>query len=143
MNISVDYTPSKENNIPDWCDAGKNLYISNHAFGLKYEVGDIRFIGESYLFKYCDLLGDNITITFTDDEFIKYRYQPKLFCMDYYKTPELWSLLLFINNMTSIVQFNRKTISTFPKTSVDLLAEILNIHNADIEENRNSLSESE
>lgn len=141
MNISTNYTPSSYNDITNWCKAGKKLYIANHAFGLKADVGDVRFIRESYLFKYHDLLNKSVRVSFTDDEFIKYRYQPKLFCNDYYKTPELWSLLLFINNMTSIVQFNKKQIIAFSTTTINDLAEILNIHSRDIEDNRNSLSD--
>ena len=142
MNISTNYTPSQYNNITDWCNAGKKLYIANHSFGLKTDAGDVRFIYESYLFKYHNLFAsDNVNITFTDDEFIKYRYQPKLFCKDHYKTPELWSLLLFINNMTSVVQFNRKQIVAFSTLSINSLAEILNIHGEDIEDNRYSLSD--
>lgn len=142
MNTSINYTPKSENTITEWCNAGKKLYIANHAFGMKNRIGDIVFTEQSYLFKYYRLLTKNMQeLTLTDDEFVKYRYQPKLFCQDRYGTPELWALLLFVNNMTSVVQFNRKNISVFSSSIINLLPELLNLHGKDIEDNRLTVEE--
>lgn len=61
----------------------------------------------------------------TDEEEIKYAFQPKKFCYDKFENIELWSLLLRINNMTSSLQFDRKKIKTFDPRIEDLIAEIM------------------
>lgn len=75
--------------------------------------------------KYFDYISDIVTsVTMTDEEYIKYRYQPKLFCYNYYGTTELWALLLKVNNMTSAIEFNKKNIKVFSQEIFSLLNEI-------------------
>lgn len=66
-----------------------------------------------------------VNLSLTDRELMKYRYQPKMFCSDMYGTTELWGLLLKINNLTSVVEFNHKMIKVFNSDIFDILNEIL------------------
>ena len=51
----------------------------------------------------------------------KYHYTPTLFDYDYYGAAELDFLVLYFANMSSLFEFNTKTISVLPPTSlVDL-----------------------
>ena len=51
----------------------------------------------------------------------KYHYTPTLFAYDYYGAAELDFLVLYFANMSSLFEFNTKTISVLPPTSlVDL-----------------------
>lgn len=62
---------------------------------------------------------------FTDSDFLKYECNPKFFCLDRYGNRELWSLLLAINGMYSIMDFTKRTISVFPDNIEDLIDEIM------------------
>lgn len=42
----------------------------------------------------------------TDDELSLYKYKPKKLSLDLYDTTELWSILLELNNMYSVIDFN-------------------------------------
>lgn len=66
-----------------------------------------------------------VTLTMTNNEYMKYRYQPKLFCSDMYGTTELWALLLQINNFNSVTDFKHKKIKVFSPDIFNIINEIL------------------
>lgn len=41
----------------------------------------------------------------TSEEIVKYKYNPKRLAYDYYKTPNLYHIILFINEASSIKEF--------------------------------------
>jgi hypothetical protein len=68
-----------------------------------------------------------VTAEFTNSEVTKYRFKPKRLSDDLYGTTELWSVLLDLNNMYSIIDFNlEKSIKVYePKEFLKLLNEVL------------------
>lgn len=81
--------------------------------------------------KYYELLKNYISeVNLTDEEYNKYIYKPKLLSLDIYGTTELYFLLLKINNMTSIIDFNKQNIKVFKKEIMTILNEIM-IHEED------------
>lgn len=62
---------------------------------------------------------------FTDEEFLIFECNPKYFCLERYENRELWSMLLAINGMYSIMDFNKRKIKVFPDNIQDLVDEIL------------------
>lgn len=91
----------------------------------------------SLIDKYYDYLRKIIVdIELTDQEMIKYRFQPKRLSFDYYGTTELWSAILRINNMTTITQFDRKKIKMFTQDIFDFINEILILEENELMENR-------
>lgn len=90
--------------------------------------------------KYFDYILDTaITLELTNAEYMKYRYQPKLFCYETYGTTELWALLLKINHFTSITEFNTKKIKVFSGNIFNVLNEILVNESTNILENEESI----
>lgn len=63
----------------------------------------------------------------TDAEIAMYKFKPKKLSYDLYGTTELWSVLLELNNLYSIIDFNLETrIKVFePKTFLKLLNEVM------------------
>ena len=79
----------------------------------------------SFMNKYYDYINSVTTnVILTDKELIKYKFRPKMLCMDLYNTVELWGLLLAVNNMTSITEFNRSKIKVFTTDIFSILNEI-------------------
>lgn len=75
-------------------------------------------------------------VELTDYEYITYRFQPKLFCYHYYGTTELWSLLLKVNNMMSVAQFDKKKIVMFSGEIFKIISEILILEDYNIKINK-------
>lgn len=61
----------------------------------------------------------------TVEEYQGYEYNPKYFCMNKYGNKELWSMLLAVNDMYSIIDFKKRKIKMFPENIEDLIDEIL------------------
>lgn len=67
-----------------------------------------------------------VTAKLTTKEISMYRYNPKKLSYDLYDTTELWSALLELNNMCSIIDFTSETPKVFePKEFKKLLNEVL------------------
>lgn len=80
----------------------------------------------SIIDKYMDDLEQFIQeIELSDVELIKYRFQPKKLCLDVYDNIDLAPLILKINNMTSLLEFDRRKLRLFRTSIVTYLNEII------------------
>lgn len=94
-----------------------NAYIKNGNDTIKIPY-------KSLISDYMPFLKETaIPATFTDDEKEMYRYKPKMLSNDLYDTTELWSALLELNNMTSVLDFQTENILVFDP---DEMKEMLN-----------------
>lgn len=68
-----------------------------------------------------------VTLPLGEEEQVKYRYKPKRMSNDLYGTPELWSALLELNNMVSLIDFTlEKPVKVFePQQFRVLLNEVM------------------
>lgn len=91
---------------------GRNIYLPINPIVSKYK--DI-------IDKYTD------EVELTEDEVIRYRYSPKTYSEDMYGTIGYWSVILFINECHSIIDFHPETSIKFIQKDVieDLFEEIL------------------
>lgn len=125
---------------------GKKLTISHSAMHLKskltFDDNNVIINFHSFIDEYMDFIKPIlINYTLTDSEYEKYIYQPKLFCLDNYGDAELWSILLKVNNMTSIMDFDRKDLVLFTDEIFDILSEILILESDDIRDNKIKIGE--
>lgn len=81
----------------------------------------------SLMNKYRDYLSSAVQLTkISDGEMVKYQFQPKRLSSKLYGTTELWSDILRLNGMISILEFNRPIIKIYNASKLnDLLNEIL------------------
>lgn len=135
------YRPST---IPDSIEAGLNESLSHSKLYLKTvytEGGDnddiIIFNLNSLISKYIDIVNRDYvkTVELTEQEYTRYRFNPKLFCSETYETAELWSSLLLINNMISQMDFDKKTIKMFTPQITDFIDEMFVLEENNINEN--------
>lgn len=76
--------------------------------------------------KYYDILLDHVvTVKLTDTEYFNYRYQPKKLAMDLYGNKDLYFLLLRVNYIYSIINFDFKELKVFDSSIISLINEIL------------------
>lgn len=85
-----------------------------------------------------------IPITLTNEEFQKYQYQPKKLAYDLYGSTEYYYMILFINSMTNIKEFNRRRINLMrAKDMSNVLSAIYSSESEYIERTQQLISEIE
>lgn len=80
------------------------------------------------------LLSSSVNIKLTDKEVAKYKYKPKILSYDIYGDPEYFYIILIINNMTSVKDFdleNKKIKLIKSDTLSEILSTIKNKENKD------------
>ena len=127
--------------IQDIISAGKELKICNRELSLKSVLvnsADEKYIvNMSNLFeKYYELLLENtVIVVLTDEEYLKYRFKPKVLSYDLYGTKELHYLLLRLNYVYSVINFDFKELRVFNTNIIALLNEIMILENDTLIEN--------
>lgn len=136
--IVVSFEPEKVPTLDEFIRTGKRLSLSHENNMLKYKLNDHTVIPmRGLLHKYHNALQRYvIQHTMTDAEFARWKYQPKLLCRELYGTPELWADILFLNDMTSCVEFTKRGIKVYSTLIIDAISEILMLYNKDITNNR-------
>ena len=101
-----------------------NVYIKN-------KDDTIKITYKSILKEYMPFLQSTVlNLQLTAPEVSLYRFKPKKLSYDLYGTTELWSALLEINRMYSIVEFNQEEYKVFdPKEFKTLLNEVMILEN--------------
>ena len=127
--------------VSDFGEYRRSLNISHNSLHLKTKIpsgSDKIIVNSSYIpTKFFDIIKENLTtVTLTEKEFLKYKYQPKRYCYEKLGSIEIWGLLLRINNMSSCVQFNTRTFKIPNKNIFSLLNEMM-IHQSDIIDKNN------
>jgi hypothetical protein len=127
--------------IQDIISAGKELKMCNRELSLKSVLvnsADEKYIvNMSNLFeKYYELLLENtVIVVLTDEEYLKYRFKPKVLSYDLYGTKELHYLLLRLNYVYSVINFDFKELRVFNTNIIALLNEIMILENDTLIEN--------
>lgn len=90
--------------------------------------------------KYYDILLDNtVTVVLTEDEYLKYRFKPKLLSKDLYGSKDLYYLLIRLNNIYTVIEFDFKEVKVFNTNIVSLLNEIMVLESENYIENELSV----
>lgn len=127
--------------IQDIISAGKELKMCNRELSLKSVLvnsADEKYIvNMSNLFeKYYEILLENtVIVVLTDEEYLKYRFKPKVLSYDLYGTKELHYLLLRLNHVYSVINFDFKELRVFNTNIIALLNEIMILENDTLIEN--------
>jgi hypothetical protein len=125
--------------ISSFIDTGKYNSLTLDNTTLMSQKEDIIFPASNILRdKYRGVILQNcMEVTVTSDElYRKFAYKPKALSYTLYGTTELWHLLLWINNMSSTSQFNKRRFLIFLPTSSYILQKIINREQAKIDANK-------
>jgi hypothetical protein len=116
--------------IQEIIEAGKRSALTTDELSLKTIVtnsSDEKFIiNLTPVFeKYYELLTDYaVTVRLTEEEYLRYRFKPRLLSKDLYGTYDLHYLLLKLNHITSVIYFDYTELRVFTPEIVSLLNEI-------------------
>lgn len=116
--------------IQEIIEAGKRAALTTDELSLKTIVtnsSDEKFIVNltPVFEKYYELLTDYaVTVRLTEEEYLRYRFKPRLLSKDLYGTYDLHYLLLKLNHITSVIYFDYTELRVFTPEIVSLLNEI-------------------
>ncbi|MMZ42079.1 hypothetical protein D1872_35960 [compost metagenome] len=135
------YNPMQTATIDSLVKFGKNLEYSHDKLHVKskFDSGDDTIIlnYSSILDSYYYLIKKNTHIkTLTNKEQRLFRFQPKRLSIELYETPELWSSILRINNLTSATQFDLVDVRVFDDNIFDILDEINILESKNMKKNK-------
>lgn len=131
--------------IQEFIDFGKEERISHEKMFTKAVIkGDGKLIVSNYLSlinRYMDVLKKSLTSKeFTQEEFDRYKYKPKLYCLEEFGSMDFWSLILRVNDMMTVTDFKEKKIKTFVKSDLyELINEILILEKDTIIKNQDEI----
>ena len=112
------------NNLDDFVAYGKTLTISYQNLSLTEIFNDIKFPMFNIIQDYIEELKDEaITITFTDKEYYKYKYKPRLLSAYLYGSTEYLPIILQLNDIASEKEFTKKSIKLIPADTMKSLLE--------------------
>lgn len=122
---------SNKSTIRDIIDYGLEEKMTVRELSLKETVtnsaGELFVVNLFNLFeKYYELLLDNTVIaTLSEEEYKKYRFNPRLLSQDLYGTRELHFMLLRLNYVYSVTEFDFTEVRVFKSNITSLLNEIM------------------
>lgn len=101
----------------------------------------IVYSSDNVLYDYLEEIKSKaVDYTFSDSEYMKYKYRPKLLAYDIYGSTELYFVILAMNNTCNIKDFNKRTIKMLYKSDMsDLLNAIVSAEKNRISLNRESI----
>ena len=97
-----------------------NIYAYDHNSKIAYPVQNI-FRGE-----YRQIIYQNCKkIKLNDKALEHYKYNPKKLSKDLYGIVDLWHLVLWLNNMVSVSEFNKAELILLDPSRLSVLSDIL------------------
>jgi hypothetical protein len=89
----------------------------------------VKNILDDYMF---ELKRSAVDVKLSDEEYTKYRFRPKLLSYDVYDSTEFFYVILKLNNMYSIKQFDINPLKMLTKNGINNMVEFLStIYNAE------------
>jgi len=80
-----------------------------------------------------ELKNDAITVTLSNAEQLKYRYRPKILSYDVYGTTELYYIILLLNGICNVKEFDFTSLKMLKKDDMsNFLSEIYTANKSDI-----------
>ena len=106
-----------------------------------YNGEHIIYSSDNSIYTYLDEMKDRSVIyTFSDEEFRKYQYRPKLLAYDLYGATELYFIILALNDTCNIKDFNKRKVRLmFRQDLSDILSQIFNAESNRLYLNRQTI----
>lgn len=133
-----------EHKLSGWIRAWENETNNVAHFMLKTAISDGHFMttlmDETVLGQYTeDLASYLVQTTLTEKERQFYAYNPRLLAYDLYGIPELWYLILYANELASMLDFNLPVIKFHNVGVLTLLTSIRELQRPYMNQNEQEL----
>jgi len=132
--------PATTYTISDFIEAGASVTMTYSHLAFIETVDTIEFPIKNVLDDYLVELGNlAITVNLSDSEYHKYLYKPKLLANAIYGNPEVYFVIMALNNVCNVKDFAFRKIKMLKKTDLStFLTKIYNAESAGITKYNNS-----
>lgn len=137
-------SPAESSTLKQFISLGISDDMTYDKFSL-YHVcessSNVQLALSNVLYDYWDDIKEKrVLLILTDEEYLKYRYRPKYFAKDIYGSTQLFFIILALNNMYNMKDFNKKRLWVlYPSDLTDLLNKIYSAESNYIEKLKNKL----
>lgn len=127
--------PNKTYTIEQFISFKDNSSISYNNLSFREKYDNISYPVKNIIDDYFDELMElTQDVTLNDEEFIRYRYRPRLLANDIYENPDLDFIILAINNICNMKEFDSRTIKLIKVNDLEeFLTDIFNANKNDID----------
>lgn len=128
MNVSYSYQkPQNTYTIDQYIACQSNDVMCYHNLSFVDIHDNFKYDTYNILTDYIDEIRDEycLRVVLNDKQMEKYKYKPKLLCYDIYGNTELAFIILFINDMSSVKEFTKKTLLMPSKEQMNNLTKYL------------------
>lgn len=116
--------------IETFINSKNNEQISYDKLSIFESVDDNIFLSYNILNDYYDeLIDSSVYVKLTEEEYSLYKFKPKLLAYKIYGDPEMFFILLFLNNICSIKEFDFRRFRVLK--SKDLSKILSSIYNSE------------
>lgn len=114
--------PKNTATLDEFVEAGASVTISYDNLALSEHIGNIKYpiynIVNDYLL---ELMVTSVTVELSLDEYNKYKYRPKLLAEYLYGNTEVYFIILLLNNVCNVKDFNFKKLKLLTKEDMKTL----------------------
>lgn len=123
--------PQNTTTIEDFISSGSGVTITyyNLSFNDMLSNGTVVSVYNVISDYIAELREACVYVSLDLDQQFKYFYKPKLLCSDMYGNPELYFIILLINDMADVKEFTKPVIRMLNKTNMSELLTL--IYNAE------------
>lgn len=127
----------KEATIESMIREGKGVDIAVHKTTIYYEANNVLIPIDNIIRKHLPYIKENcIDVHLSEEEYIKYQYNPYKLSYDLYGTVELWFLILALNDTISPTKFNKRKLVLLKKSDLKIINDICIIFDEKIKRNK-------
>lgn len=135
MSLTNTTDPNKTFTIEEFISFKDDTTISYNNLSFRERYDNISYPVKNIIDDYFDELMElTHEVTMNEKEFVRYRYRPRLLANDIYENPDLDFIILAINNICNVKEFDSKTIKLIKVDELeDFLTVIFNANKSDID----------
>lgn len=135
MGLSNITDPNKTSTIEEFISFKDSDEVSYNNLSFRDRYDNISYpiknIIDDYIYELMDLTKE---VTLSDEEYLKYRYKPRLLANDIYENPELDFIILTINGICNMKEFDSRKIKLIKVDDLEeFLTSIVNANKEDID----------
>jgi len=129
------YLPENTYTLEEFIKAGRAVTISYDRLSFKERLTNgteisILNVVNDYM---PELKRASVSVQLDKDQYAKYRFKPKLLCHDIYGNPELYYIILLLNGIIDVKDFDQSVLRMLPINAMNsLLSVIYNAERSDI-----------
>lgn len=138
MGFGITNDPNKTATIEEFISFKNDDTFSYHNMSFRDRYGNISYPIKNILDDYRDELMELVIddVAMSETEYLKYRYRPRLLANDIYKNPDLDFLILYINGLCNMKEFElpNKTVKLIKMEDLtEFITAVFNANKDDID----------